>query len=740
MRTWWWLHPKNAGVVATGSLLLALGLAFHPIVLRADRGSSAITFTDRGGVPLGTVLTRTNERTIHVPLDRVAPVFVRALVAIEDRRYFRHGSVDVAALARAAVELVRNRKIVSGGSTIAMQTARLRSGLPRTLAGKLEEIVLAARIDAGTNKAAILEDYMNRLPMGDDLTGVEAGSRAYFGVPAIDLDLAQAAFLVALPNDPIRLDPYRHRDALEVRRRLILDRLAEDGVVSAQAAAQAKEEKLSLLPPGGGISAAHHLLFRLAAQLPDNTTTLRTTIDGDLQRYVEANVAQVVAALAERNVHDAAALVVENRTGAILAYVGSPAYLDTAARGRNDGVTALRQPGSTLKPFLYERAFERRTIRPTTILADVPTVYALPGRKTYAPLDYSASFAGPVRARIALANSLNVPAVRVLSQLGVPDFLMRLHDLGFTHLQHDADYYGLGLTLGSGEITLEELAHAYTIAANGGRSVTLHARADVSERPNPEPIGDAATWTLLTDMLADAPARARAFGVNSLLRLPFASAVKTGTSSDFRDTWTVGYTRDYTVAIWVGNFDGSPMRRVSGVTGAAPLWNRIMLHLYESREPPPFARPQGYVLAPMCAATGRTPDRACSARVTELVDAVDRAVLATAAARLGPEYDTWLSHQPQSAATDLRIVMPRDGDVFLASPDASIVVDVRGAGEDLAWSINGRQIPHHETRFVYPLERGFWTIAATSRGRSSHVRIHVGSGPLHRSVQGFTIR
>lgn len=738
MRTWWRLHPKSAGVIASGSLLLALGLAFHPIVLRTDRGSSAITFTDRGGMPLGTVLTRSNERTIHVPLDRVAPVFVRALVAIEDRRYFRHGGVDVAALARAAVELVRNRKIVSGGSTIAMQTARLRSDLPRTFVGKLEEIVLAARIDAGTSKAAILEDYMNRLPMGDDLTGVEAGSRAYFGVPAIDLDLAQAAFLIALPNDPVRLDPYRHRAALERRRRLILDCLADQAIVSARSAAQAKEEQLTLLPPGGGIRAAAHLLFRLAAQLPDSTTTQRTTIDGDLQRYVEANLSQVVGALAERNVHDAAALVVENRTGAILAYVGSPAYLDTAARGRNDGVTALRQPGSTLKPFLYERAFERRTIRPTTILADVPTVYALPDRKTYAPVDYSARFAGPVRARVALANSLNVPAVRVLSQLGVVDFLARLHDLGFTHLQHDADYYGLGLTLGSGEVSLEELAHAYAIAANEGQTVTLHARADETDDPAPVPIGERATWALLTDMLADAPARARAFGVNSLLRLPFASAVKTGTSSDFRDTWTIGYTRDYTVAVWVGNFDGSPMRRISGVTGAAPLWNRIMLHLYESHEPAPFAHPPGYVLAPMCATTGRTPDRACAESVTEFVDSGDQAVLSRPVGPLGSEYDTWLSQQPIAVTGVLRIVAPREGDDFVAGAGANIIVDVRGASEDLTWRINGTRIAHHEARFVYKLERGLWTIAATSRGHTSRVHIRVDNALENRSVHGFT--
>jgi penicillin-binding protein 1C len=275
-------------------------------------------------------------------------------------------------------------------------------------------------------------------------------------------------------------------------------------------------------------------------------------------------------------------------------------------------------------------------------------------------------------------------------------------------------------------------------AANGGQPVTLHARAEVADEPAPVPIGDSATWALLTDMLADAPARARAFGVNSLLRLPFASAVKTGTSSDFRDTWTIGYTRDYTVALWVGNFDGSPMRRVSGVTGAAPLWNRIMLHLYESHEPAPFAHPSGYVLAPMCATTGRTPDRACAESVTEFVDSGDRAVLSRPAEHLGSEYDTWLSQQPKAVDGVLRIVAPREGDDFVASPDSSIIVDVRGASDDLIWRINGVRIAHHETRFLYPLERGQWTIAATSRGHTSRVHIRVGNALKNRSVQGFT--
>ena len=235
-----------------------------------------------------------------------------------------------------------------------------------------------------------------------------------------------------------------------------------------------------------------------------------------------------------------------------------------------------------------------------------PASYAIPGGKLYQPADYSGRFSGPVRVRYALANSLNAPAVQVLSRLGVGAFLDRLHALGFAHLTRPASYYGLGLTLGSGEVSLWELVQAY--ADDGARRHRRAAASRGSQRDAARSVGDSSDWELVTDMLADPHARAKSFGVGSVLQMPFPAAVKTGTSSDFRDTWTVGFTRDYTVGVWVGNFDGSAMRGVSGVTGAGPLWNRIMLHLYERRdEPPPFAPPRGFVRAPICATTGHAP-------------------------------------------------------------------------------------------------------------------------------------
>jgi penicillin-binding protein 1C len=740
--------------------LVALGLVVvmvlnRPIGPRAFAGGAdALAFEDRTGLALGTVLARDSEHAVRVPLAGVAPRFLAAVVAAEDARFFRHDGVDALALGRAAGQFARTGRVVSGGSTITMQLARLRFGLPRTAFGKLQELVLARRIEAATPKAAILEAYVNRLPMGGDLIGVEAGARTYFGLPARELDLAQAALLAALPNDPVRLDPYAHRAALEARRRAVLARMVATGAIRADDAARAAAERVAVLPRGDGITAAPHLLFRLAGNVPPSVTRVRTTIDRDLQRFAENETAHVVAALGERGVRDGAALVLDNRDGAVLAYVGSADYFARTGAGKNDGVAALRQPGSALKPFLYELAFERRVVRPTTILADVPATYAIPGARTYRPSDYSQRFAGPVRARIALADSLNVPAVRVLSEVGVPAFLDRLHALGFAHLARGADEYGLGLALGDGEVTLEELAGAYAAAANGGRRVRVHAVLDevasgtpgASETAVPAAsagtatvVGVASEWALVTDVLADAHARARAFGVASQLATPFASAVKTGTSSDFRDTWTVGYTRDYTVATWVGNFDGTPMRRVSGVTGAAPLWNRIVRHLVERGAAGPFAPPRGYARRPMCATTGVRPTRECASVVGEWLDPGDLVAWNVPPKPLGRVYDGWLAAQAARVGEPLRIVAPHDGDLFEAAPGARVAVVARGAARP-GWELNGRALAAHDARWTLPLRRGRWSLRAHDGARSDTVTFTVRDPPSHARRAGFTVR
>lgn len=729
----------TAATVACLAVLAYLQRPLLPDELPRDAG--AVEFLDRNGLLLGTVLGRDERHTMAVPLERIAPDFRNAVVAVEDRRFFAHGTLDELAAARALALALSAGRLPRGASTLSIQLGRLLEPVPDSPLGKLREILFANRLEFGLSKDAILEAYANRAPMGSNLYGVEAAARTYFGTHADELDLAQAAFLAALPNDPVRLDPYRHRAALETRRRFVLQRMRACGFISAGDENGALLERVTLLPRQLGIVAAPHFLFALAANVAAERARVRTTIDRPLQIFVEAQLRAVVDGLRAEDVRNAAAIVIDNRSAQVLAYAGSPDYFADGDLGRNDGVQALRQPGSALKPFLYELALERRAIRPTTILADVPVAYALPDARLYRPNDYSQRFAGPVRVRLALADSLNVPAVRVLERIGVQPFLERLHALGFKRLDKPATFYGLGLALGGGEVSLYELASAYLALARGGNSVALVTDLEATPPP-PEMAPRNPAWALVTDMLADDHARAGAFGTHSILSLPYPAAVKTGTSSDFRDTWTAGFTRDYTVAVWVGNFDGRPMRGISGVTGAGPLWSRIMLHLHERRVPPAFDPPRGYVQRAICAETGMRPVAGCRASVLEWLDRADLATYETATPRpLAAEYDTWLAAQPSRDALATRLLFPGDGDTFVLEPGgAAQRLKFEIAGRDAAAArvfVNGVPLSRSGGDYLWPLRRGSFEVSVRASGAESRVRFRVVAPAPRRS--GFTL-
>jgi penicillin-binding protein 1C len=790
-------------------MLLVLGVRSLPYLapIRATdliQDQQAVEFRDRNGLPLGTVLTRDQEHTAAVPLKQISPHFIQAILAAEDQRFYQHGALDERAIVRSVLEAIQARQIVSGASTITMQLARMTRPIPRTPPGKLQEIWTSWRLTAGMSRDEILQSYINRLPMGSNIYGVEAAARIYFGISASNLNVAQASLLAAIPNDPNQLNPYAHWEALKRRQAYVLDRMVKDGYLTRTQAERANGEEIALQPRQQGIVAAPHFLFWVADQLPDHSAQVQTTIDRPLQQFVETQVQQVMRSLAPNNVHHAAALVLDNHSGDVLAYVGSPDYFADAQMGRNDGVQALRQPGSTLKPFLYELALEKRVIRPNTVLADVPTRYAIPGAKLYTPSDYSETFQGPVRVRVALANSLNVPAVRVLEKVGVPSFLERLRQLGFNHLTRSPDYYGLGLTLGSGEVSLWELAQAYLTVArqgeetgirwqvagggqeeekrgdvgtqgrkDGGNSKIKNQKSKILTRRshlttlNSSSPPSASVWSLITDMLSDPYARAKAFGVESLLRLPFPAAVKTGTSSDFRDTWTVGFTTDYTVATWVGNFDGAPMRQVSGVTGAAPLWNRIMLHLHEQKEPDAFPPPEGMVKRPICALSGARPTAACPTVVQEYfyredLGEYDRrpdpfyqtATTGTGKAqhrlKLPAEYNEWLAMQPPVVNDgQLRILSPRNGDSFLldATRSSSKTVAQRlefkltsSPIQPVEWRLNGEAIATQTGNSLFWIPKpGNWTLQIKSGEMTDQVKFQVQMAETRPIRRGFSV-
>ncbi|MEH2382347.1 MAG: penicillin-binding protein 1C [Nostoc sp.] len=756
-------HSKIILAVLLICLIVRLLPYFAPI-RAADiaQNQLAMQFSDRNGLPLGTLLTRDQEHTSVVPLNQVSPQFIHAILAAEDGSFYHHGALDMKAVIRASKEAIHAKRVVSGASTITMQLARMLDPVPRNFSGKLSEIWLSWRLTAGMNKDEILAAYINRLPMGGNIYGVEAAAQTYFSIPASELNLAQASLLAAIPNNPTYFNPYEHWERLKQRQKYVLNRMVQENYISASStiATRTHTEKVVFQSRQRGIIAAPHFLFWLANQFDQTQTEqnspIRTTINRPLQQFVEAQVQHVISSLAANNVHDAAALVIDNRTGEVLAYVGSPDYFNEVKLGRNDGVQALRQPGSTLKPFIYELALEKNLIRPNTILADVPAHYAIPGAKLYSPTDYTERFLGPVRVRIALANSLNVPAVRVLEKVGVETFLERLHQLGFEHLNQTPEHYGLGLTLGSGEVSLWELAHAYLTIARQGNATPLLSTfsnsplsTDAIHRVSTNsPLPNHTIWQLITNILSDRHARATAFGVDSVLNLPFPSAVKTGTSSNFRDTWTVGFTTDYTVATWVGNFNGEPMRQVSGVTGAAPLWNRIMLHLHEHQEPADFPPPEGLVQLPVCAISGLRPTPDCTSVVQEYFYPEDKSNYERENQfNLPAEYDEWLAKQQQSnfTSTHLRILSPHHGDLFLLYPseEAKQKLEFKLVGNKSApveWWLNGEKLDTQSANSLFwYLRPGNWTLEARTGEMSDKVSFQVELANLKPTRRGFSI-
>jgi penicillin-binding protein 1C len=732
-------------------LLIRLCPYFAPIhSIDIAQNQLAIEFTDRNNLPLGTVLTNNQENTSIIKLNQVSPQFIKAILAAEDSSFYQHGALDLKAIFRAIKVAIENKKIVSGASTITMQLARMLDNSPRTITAKLKEIWLSWRLAAGMTKDEILTAYINRLPMGGNIYGVEAAARIYFSIPASDLNLAQASILAAIPNNPTYFNPYQNRERLQQRQKYVLNRMVAEKYISNEEAELISKEKLVFKPRQQGIIAAPHFLFWLATK--NNTSNsesspIRTTINRPLQQFVEAQVQQVISSLKANHVHDAAVVIIDNSTGEVLSYVGSPDYFNEVELGRNDGVQALRQPGSTLKPFVYELGLEKGVISPHSILPDVPTHYAIPGAKLYSPTDYTNSFLGPVRVRIALANSLNVPAVKVLEKVGVETFLNRLHELGFSHLNQSAEYYGLGLTLGSGEVNLWELARAYLTIANMGKITPLVTSLNIAPIANSQSLVSN-YWQLIIDMLSDRYARSTAFGVDSVLNLPFPVAVKTGTSSNYRDTWTVGFSSDYTVATWVGNFNGEPMRKVSGVTGAAPLWNRIMLHLHEHQPPADFPPPADMIKLPICANTGLKPTPSCTSVVQEYFSLKDRiAYEKSTDFHLSPMYDQWLEKEPQLYFNpdNFRIISPHNEDLFLLYPageeQQKLEFKVSGTlNQSVDWWLNDQHLSTQSNNGIFwHLQPGNWKLEARVGKMYDQINFQVKLANIQPKKRGFSV-
>jgi penicillin-binding protein 1C len=559
-------------------LLVPIGLGFWtaPPVMpsydmaRSDWRASEAWLRDRNGRLLETVRIDFAVRRLDwVPLDHIAPALRDAVLASEDRRFRRHGGIDWRALGGSAWAALHGRS-ARGASTITMQLAGFLApelGGPGTrgLRGKLRQLRAARAIEARWSKDQILEAYLNLASFRGESQGIGSAARALFGKTPDSLGADDALLLAALLPAP------QANPSAVARRACRIGKIGDCTMMIAEAEVMTGPNRKLADNPG----LAPHLAYRLLRK-PGETVT--TTLDASVQAAAGTALRRHLIALGAR-ARDGAVVVVDNATGDVIAYVGGGGGSSTAAHV--DNANALRQAGSTLKPFLYAQAIERGFLTSASILDDSP-VQLDTASGLYVPKDYDNRFKGPVSVRTALAGSLNVPAVRALLLDGVEDFRDRLWDMGYRGLTEDGDYYGYSLALGSAEVTLMQQAAAYRALADNGRYLPLRLRASDPRGVRREVTTPAAAW-IVGDMLADPGARAGTFGIDSALRLPFWAGAKTGTSKAMRDNWCIGFSDRFTVAVWIGNAEGDSMTRVSGTSGAAPVWRDIMLALHAGR-------------------------------------------------------------------------------------------------------------------------------------------------------------
>lgn len=698
-----WL-ARGALVAAGAGLLCAAAFVLWPLPpsLLAREGVVSLRFTDREGGLLRELRSREDGRSVPLPDGELPPRVVQAFLAAEDKRFFEHPGVDVRAIARAVVQNVRAREIVSGASTLTQQLARRLAPRERTLAGKAGEALWALRLTAHLPRERILREYLDRIPLGNSTFGVEAAAQLYFARPASALSAAQAALLAGLARSPARYDPYRHPDASRERMLEVLRAMRAHGSLTAEQLRTESAAALDLVPPERVFKTPHlvaNLIHGLKALGLDGASEVHTTIDPALQADVEAMITEELSGLVQRRVGQAAAIVIDNATGEVLSYVGSEDFLDDAHLGQNDGVRALRQPGSALKPFAYGYALSHG-YTPATVLSDVETHLSTP-TGDYVPRNYDRRVHGPVRLRAALANSYNVPAVRLAEKLGTEAVVEVLRRAGFESLSRDAAHYGVGVILGNGDVSLWELARGYRGIARGGVTESLRlvrsARdaqgggLSALEELKPRRFLSSSATALLSDILSDEAARSPAFGLDNALRLPFPVAAKTGTSRAYVDNWTAGFTRERTVAVWAGNFDGTPMRGVSGITGAAPLFKRIMTRAMRGVPREPLVDRSRFEAADICALSGKRAGPGCPSALHEVFlpgtaptesCPMHKLIASAAGARtvldVGPEFYAWAHGEglesgpvPGGAAPYAgagRLILPVDGDEYVVDP------------------------------------------------------------------------
>jgi len=592
---------------------------------------------DRNGNLLYEIYDDQNRTPIK--LDDLPKYVKEATISIEDKNFYRHHGFDTGGLLRALWKTLTGQRL-EGGSTITQQLVKVALLTPeRTISRKIKEAILTIATEVLYSKNQILEMYLNHIPYGGTAYGIEAAAHRFFNKDAKDLTLSEATLLVGLPQAPSKYSPLGNPDSAKARQSLVLGRMVEDKYLTEEIAATAKNEELKYADSGTDIRAPHFVMYvrqlleeKYGIQaLEQGGLRVTTTLDIDLQDVAQASLSAELVGLKKLKISNGAALITNPSTGEILTMIGSKDYFSSDIDGKVNVTTRLRQPGSSIKPLNYALGLETKIITPSTMLLDTPICFEIPGQPNYCPKNYDNTFRGLTQIRFALGNSYNIAAVKVLALNSLEGFISFARKMGITSWK-DPSQYGLSLTLGGGEVMMSDMATSFGVFANNGIKVPLHSILKVEdsagkilEEYNPDDglrNGDKVlseeTSFLISHILSDNNARSAAFGANSVLNVPGKTvSVKTGTTNNLRDNWTLGYTPTRLVVTWVGNNDNSPMSYVaSGVTGASPIWQKIMKYALKDIKTEGLEKPEGIVGASVCSNSGTlpSPETPCETR------------------------------------------------------------------------------------------------------------------------------
>jgi penicillin-binding protein 1C len=735
-------------IVKTAVIALACLLVLHAVLRFTPypeldsylNRSYGFTAFDRKGRPLRVFPSADGVKREWLPVDDIPAGVLRIFVRAEDARFYLHPGIDPAAVIASGLRNLRAGRIVSGASTITMQLARLLKPHDHGLRGKLLEALDALRLEARLPKKRILELWINGIPFGGNIEGLPAASRARFGRTVNGLDDARAVLLAVIPRRPGLYDPARSESAavnaalaLAKRCRLNLNEAALMEAAAETDPGKLAHEKTPFFAP--------HFTERIAA---GNTQSARTTLDLDLQLYAEKRLASELVQLAKNRVDNGAVLAIDNANGEVLVYIGSASWFDDAKSGKIDGVRVRNQPGSCLKPYLYALALEKG-FTPNDILPDIPSVFG--SSEAYSPGNFNRRFNGPVRLRIALASSLNIPAVYLLEQLGVRNFEDWLMELGFDSIAASRGSYGLGLALGNAEVSLEELAQAFAVFPRGGRALNLIFTIGRQKEETRRLMSPYSAW-IITDILSDQASRFTGFGAAPTFVTEFPSMFKTGTANQFQHIWAFGATSRYTVGVWMGNFSGET---VIGRTGSS-IPARIAADLLRALEQTAGGK-KGFPPVPdsareiqICTLSGMAAGPYCAGSARELFPAESKETSKFctwhrqpgAAPIYPPEYQAWLAERfrrgnpgPQTQGLG-RIRLPVSGSVFYFDPSLppeAQAIRVETAGFDPGAFVYANDVLqgslNHAGVFALALRRSRQRIVVEDGNSVSEVEIEV---------------